>query len=403
MKKLLITACALMLTVSVQAQKKQATEQKDEDVYKFTVTKELPTTSVKNQNRTSTCWCFSTLSFLESELLRMNKPEYDLSEMYIVRKNFEIKADRYVRMHGETAFSPGALSGNVIKIIKDYGIVPEEVYGGKNYGDTVHIHTELDGVTSAYVKAVTTNRSKRLTTAWKDGFNGILNAYLGEAPTNFTYKGVQYTPQSFANSLGLSLDDYVDITSFTHHPFYTQIALEIPDNYFWNTSYNVPLEDMIRIIDSSLEQGYTIAWGADVSEKGFQYRKGFAVVPENDDDLDQTGSDRERWEAASGSKNDKKKEEPKPTPVKEKTITQEMRQIAFDSYETQDDHGMLIMGTATDQNGNRYYKVKNSWGTDRSRYEGYFFVSVPYVQYKTTSIMVNKKVIPADIVQKLGL
>lgn len=403
MKKISFIICALLLTFNVQAQNKKANEQKDEDIYKFTVTKELPTTSVKNQSRTSTCWCFSTLTLLESELLRMGKGEYDLSEMFIVRKNFEIKADRYVRMHGETAFSPGALAGNVIKIMKDYGIVPEEVYEGKNYGDTVHIHTELDAASSAYIKAVTTNRSRKLTTAWKDGFNGILDAYLGKMPEKFTYKGVEYTPQSFANSLGLNLDDYVDITSFTHHPFYTEIALEIPDNYFWNTSYNVPLADMMRIIDNALEQGYTVAWGSDVSEKGFQYRKGFAVVPEKDEDLDQTGSDRARWEAASGSKNDKKKEEPKPEPVKEKTITQEMRQIAFDNYETQDDHGMLIMGTAKDQNGNNYYKVKNSWGTTNSRYDGYFFVSIPYVQYKTTSVMVNKKAIPADIAAKLGL
>ena len=402
MKKILFSVCVLMLTIGAHAQKKAA-EQKDEDIYKFTVTKELKTTPVKNQNRSSTCWSFSTLAFLESELLRIGKPEYDLAEMYIVRKNFEIKANKYVRMHGETAFSPGGLAGNVIDIMKNYGIVPEEVYGGMNYGDTAHIHTELDGVTQAYIKAVTTNRSKKLTTAWKNGFDGVLDAYLGAVPQKFTYNGTEYTSKSFANSLGLNFDDYVDITSFTHHPFYTQFALEIPDNYFWNKSYNVPLDEMIKIIDNSLELGYTVAWGSDVSEKGFQYRKGFAVVPEKDEDLDQAGSDRERWEAASGSKDSKKKEEPKPIFVKEKVITQEMRQAAFDNYETQDDHGMLIMGTATDQNGNRYYKVKNSWGTDRSRYEGYFFVSIPFVQYKTTSIMVNKNAIPADIAKKMGL
>ncbi|MDR0660717.1 MAG: C1 family peptidase [Prevotellaceae bacterium] len=403
MKRIAFIICALLLAVGVEAQQKKANDQKDEDIYKFNVKKELPSTSVKNQNRSSTCWSFSTIAFLESELLRMGKPEYDLSEMFIVRKNFEIKGDKYVRMHGETAFSPGALAGNVISIIKNYGIVPEEVYNGMNYGDTMHIHTELDAVTTAYIKAATTNRSRRLTTAWKDGFSGILDAYLGSVPEKFTHKGTEYTPKSFANSLGFNMDDYVDITSFTHHPFYTQVALEIPDNYFWNKSYNIPMDEMIKIIDNSLELGYTVAWGADVSEKGFQYRKGFAVVPEKDEDLDQTGSDRARWEAASGNKNDKKKEEPKPTPVKEKVITQEMRQVAFDNYETQDDHGMLIMGTATDQNGNRYYKVKNSWGTTNSRYDGYFFVSIPYVQYKTISIMVNKKAIPADIAKKMGL
>lgn len=373
---------------------------KDDSTYTFTIVKELKCTPVKNQNRSSTCWCFSTVAFLESELIRAGKGEYDLSEMFIVRNNFEKKADRYVRMHGETAFSPGGLSENVLELVRQHGIVPEQVYSGLNYGDTAHVHNELDAVTTAYIKALI--NSRKLTTAWKDGFSGILDAYLGKLPESFTYNGKTYTPKSFAQSLGLNMDDYVSLTSFTHHPFYSKFILEIPDNYFWGLSYNLPLDELMAVIDNSLATGYTVAWGADVSEKGFEYRKGFAVVPDDAVVADQSGSDRARWENASGAKKEGAAA-PKNEPAKEKVITQQLRQQAFDNYETQDDHGMLIMGKATDQNGNLYYKVKNSWGTTNSKYDGYFFASVPYVQYKTTGILVHKDAIPAAIAKKMGI
>ena len=272
-----------------------------------------------------------------------------------------------------------------------------------NYGDTIHSHGELNAVTKAYIDAVTKNRIRRLTTAWKDGYHNILDAYLGEVPEKFTYKGVEYTPQSVANSLGLNLNDDVNITSFTQHPFYTKFALEIPDNYLWGEMYNVPMDELMKIIDNAIEQGYTVAWDADISEKGFRHKDGYAVVPEKDEDLDQAGSDRARWEAASCNKHEQKKEEPKPSIIKEKVITQEMRQKAFDNYETNDDHLMLINAIAKDQNGNRFYKVKNSWGTDNSRYDGFLFGSAPYIQSKTISILLHKNAISAAIASKLGI
>ena len=402
MKKVSILICTLLLAVSVQAQKKPVNEKKDNDIYTFTMVKDLPATPVKNQNRSGTCWCFSTIAFIESELLRIGKPEYDLAEMFVVRKNFEDKAEKYVRMHGKMTFSPGGLFESPLQAIRLYGLMPEEAYRGLNYGDTAHMHTELDDVTDAYIQAVVSNRSKKLTTAWKDGYSNILDAYLGKVPEKFTYQGAEYTPQSFASSLGLNFDDYVVVTSFTHHPFYTKFALEVPDNYFWGKAYNLPLDELMQVVNHSIEQGYTVAWDSDISEKGFRHKDGYAIVPEKDEDLDQTGSDRDRWEAASGSKSGKK-EEPKPSTIKEKIITQELRQKSFDNYETVDDHLMLITGTAKDQNGNTFYKVKNSWGTDRSRYYGYLFVSAPFVEYKTISILVNKNAIPADIAAKLGL
>lgn len=402
MKKLVFLICAILITGSTQAQKKQVSET-DKDIYKFTITKDLPTTPVRNQSRSGTCWCYSVVAFLESELIRTGKGEYDLAEMFIVRKNFEDKAEKYVRMHGTMTFSPGALFENALRVIRLYGLMPEEAYPGLNYGQELHMHTELDAITEAYTDAVAKNRSKKLTTAWKDGYNGILDAYLGKTPEKFTYKGAEYTPQSFKEMLGINMDDYVVITSFTHHPFYTKFALEVPDNYFWGESYNVPLDELMQIIDHSVEQGYTVGWDSDVSEKGFRHRDGYAVVPEKDEDLDQADSDRARWEAASGTKNDKKKEESKLEPIKEKIITQQLRQKSFDNYETVDDHLMLISGTAKDQNGNTFYKVKNSWGTDRSRYEGFLFASAPYVQYKTICILVNKNAIPSAIAAKLNI
>ncbi len=402
MRKILSLALTLLLCGLVaHAQQPTTTTPAKDTGYVFTVTKELACTPVKNQNRSSTCWCFSTIAMLESELLRMGKGEYDLSEMFVVRHNFEEKAQRYVRMHGETAFSPGAGAENVLQLIKAYGIAPESVYNGMNYGDTAHVHNELDGVTAAYINTVI--KGKKLTTAWLNGLKGILDAYLGKLPETFSYNGKSYTAQTFGQSLGLNMDDYVSITSFTHHPFYSKFVLEVPDNYFWAQSYNLPLDEMMSVIDNAVANGYTVAWGSDVSEKGFQYRKGYAVVVDEKANAEQ-GSDRARWEAASGSAKASEEAKPKEFSIpKELTITQALRQEAFDNYETQDDHGMLIMGTATDQKGNRYYKVKNSWGTDRSEYKGYFFASIPFVQYKTTGITVNKKAIPAAIAAKLGI
>jgi bleomycin hydrolase len=399
MKKILFTAIIMAIGFSVLAQEQKTEEKKPATGYNFTTVKELKHTPVKNQSRSGTCWSFSGLSFIESELLRINKGEYDLSEMFVSRDNYEKKADKYVRLHGTINFAGGGSFEDVMETLRTAGIVPEEVYSGINYGGTIHDHSELDLVTKAYVDAVI--KGRKLTKAWKKGFGGILDAYYGSYPEQFTYKGKPYTPKSFAQSLGLNMDDYVGITSFTHHPFYKPFIIEIPDNYIWGQNYNVTIDELIEIIDSSIEKGYTVAWGSDVSEKGFQYSKGVAVVP----DLEITSlsdTDRDRWESLS--KTEREKEILKlDKPVTELKITQELRQEAFDNYETTDDHAMHITGIAKDQNGVKFYKVKNSWGTDGSEYAGFFYVSENYVRYKTMNILINKNAIPANIRSKLGL
>ncbi|MDR2126450.1 MAG: aminopeptidase [Prevotellaceae bacterium] len=399
MKKLMFTAIIMAITFSVSAQEKKAEEKKPATGYKFILEKELKHTPAKNQSRSGTCWSFSGLSFIESELLRLGKGEYDLSEMFVSRDNYEKKADKYVRLHGTINFAGGGSFEDVMETLRNAGIVPEEAYSGMNYGDTIHDHSELDLVTKAYVDAVI--KGRKLTKAWKKGFNGILDAYYGNYPEQFTYKGVSYTPKSFAQSLGLNMDDYVGITSFTHHPFYEPFIIEIPDNYIWGMNYNVTIDELVEIIDNSIEKGYTVAWGSDISERGFQYRKGVAVVP----DLEVnslSGTDRDRWENLS--KTERETEILKlDKPVAELKITQELRQEAFDNYETTDDHGMHIVGIAKDQNGTKFYKVKNSWGTDGSEYSGFFYVSEHYVRYKTMNILINKNAIPANIKSKLKL
>lgn len=326
-----------------------------------------------------------------------------LSEMWIVRHSFMDKAEKYVRMHGTINFAEGGASHDVTEGIKAHGIVPFEVYPGLNYGTEKPDFHELSVVLKAYLDAVvkTGDKSgKALSTAWKRGFGAILDEYFGPLPETFTYEGKEYTPETFAAQLPIDLDNYIDISSFTHHPFYTQFIIEVPDNWMWGTVYNVPLDEMMQIIDHALEQGYTVSWGTDVSEKGFSRTKAIGIVPEADTES-MSGTEAERW----GKLTDKEKEAALykfDKPGKERTITQQMRQTAFDNYETTDDHGMLIMGTATDQAGNRYYKVQNSWNV-LPPYDGFWYFSRPFVAYKTTSIMVNKQALPKEIARKLGL
>lgn len=399
MKKILLSATVLAMGFGALAQTAKESEEKPATGYRFSIVKEINHTPVKNQNRSGTCWSFSGLSFLESELLRLGKGEYDLSEMFVSRDNYVKKAEKYVRLHGTINFAGGGSFEDVIETVRNAGIVPEEVYGGINYGGTMHDHSELDNVAKGYIDAVI--KGRKLTKAWKKGFDGILDAYYGDYPETFTYKGVSYTPQSFKESLGLNMDDYAGITSFTHHPFYKSFIIEVPDNYIWGLNYNVTIDELMQIIDNSINNGYSVAWGADVSEKGFQYRKGVAVVPDIET-ANLSGTDRERWEKLS--KTERETEILKlDTIVAELKITQEMRQEAFDNYETTDDHGMEIVGIAKDQNGNKFYKIKNSWGTDGSEYEGFFYASESYVRYKTLNILINKNAIPAGIKTKLGI
>lgn len=395
-KFFVLVAIAILFASGVAAQEKTEAA----DPYVFTDIKLIKATPVKNQNRSSTCWSFSGLAFLESELIRMGKPEINLSPMYVVRNIYSMKADRYVRFNGTNNFGPGGSFFDVLEAIKRFGIVPLEVYPGLSYGEDSHVHGELDAVTKAYVDAVIKNPNKKLSTAWKKGFDGILDAYLGANPSSFSYNGKSYTPETFATWLGINPDDYVVVTSFSHHPFYQKFVLELPDNWIHGEAYNLPLADFEKLIDFAIDNGFPVAWASDVSDKGFSWSKGVAIVPDFED-IENAGSDKERWTQLSNRQKEKTLYSFE-KPVKEMVITQEVRQQAFDNYQTTDDHGMVLVGKAKDQLGNTFFKVKNSWGAD-GKYNGYFYASKAFVLYKTTNIMVHKKAIPADIAKKLGL
>ena len=379
----------------------QETVVKVDSGYHFTVVKQVPSTPVKNQYRSGTCWSYSAIAFLESELLRLGKDTFDLSEMFCVRNCYSDKAKLYVRFQGKHGFGGGGAAHDVTYVLKNYGIVPEFAYTGLTIGEDKPVHNEMDGVLSAYVDAVLKNPNKKLTPVWHQGFNGILDAYLGKLPGKFTYKEKEYTPKSFADMLGLNPDDYVELSSFTHHPFYEKFILEVPDNWLMDEVYNVKIDELTEVIDSSIMKGYAVVWGADVSEDGFSWKNGVAIVPDkNAPEL--AGLEQAKWDKMS--KADKEKLLFKfERPVPEKKITQEMRQLEFDNYQTTDDHGILITGIVKDQNGVEYYLVKNSWGGVDHKYSGYFYASKPYVQLKSMDIMVHKNAIPAAIRKKLGL
>lgn len=382
---------------SVSAKDKKKTE---DEGYVFTTVKELKITPVKNQNRTGTCWCFSTLGFLESELLRMGKGEYDLSEMFIVSKNYKDKAEKFVRLHGELNYAQGGSFEDVLQAWKDYGIVPESVMNGLQYGEDMHVHNELESASRAYLDQIIKNPNRKLSTAWKKGFDGIIDAYLGTAPEKFTYNGKEYTPKSFAAELGINPDDYVSLTSYTHHPFYSEFAIEVQDNWRWATSYNLPIDELMQVFENAINTGYTIAWGADVSEKGFT-RNGIGVIPDIES-MERSGSDQDRWLGLSTSEKDAEIKKMMEKPCKELEITQEMRQEAYDNYETTDDHGMQIYGIAKDQTGKKFYMIKNSWGTD-NKYKGTWYISENFVKYKTMNIVVHKDALPQAIKDKLHI
>lgn len=366
----------------------------------FTDVLSVPTTSVKDQNKSGTCWCFAGTSFFEDEIRRAGGDSLDISEMFTVRHCFADKADRYVRMNGATNFAAGGSILDVPYVWKRYGAVPEEVYTGLNYGEDKHVHAELDAALKAYVQAVAANPNKRLSTSWRQGLEGILDAYLGPLPESFEYKGRTYTPQTYAASLGLDPDNYIALTSFTHHPFYSEFPLEVADNWLWGQYTNLPLDEFQAVVDNALANGYTVVWAADVSEPGFKWTKGVAVMPKGRDGSDMEGTELSRWVKLS----DREREAERykfDGPVEEIEVTQESRQQMFDRQETTDDHGMEIVGTATDQKGNRYYKVKNSWDTNQV-YDGFFYVSEPYFKAKTLSILVNRNALPESVARKIS-
>ena len=369
--------------------------------YQFTDIKRLPATSVKDQARAGTCWSWSGISFFESEMIRMGKEPIDLSAMYIVRHAYSDKATKFVRLHGSMNFAVGGAFCDVMHVIKNYGIVPMDVYKGLNYGEPNHAFGEIDDVLAGYVNAVIKNSNKKLSIAWKKGFDGILDAYLGEEPEKFEYKGKEYTPRTFADEVvGLNMDDYVSLTSFTHHPFYSQFAIEVPDNWLWGMSYNLPIDELAQVMSNAIDNGYTFAWASDVSERGFQTSQpGVAVVPTTDT-KEMSGAEIAKWEAMP--KGNQTPDAFRQGPAPEKEITQEMRQQEFDNYLTTDDHGMHVIGKAKDQNGTVYYIVKNSWN-QYNKFGGYFYASEPFMKYKTMNIIVHKNAIPNDIRKKLGI
>jgi bleomycin hydrolase len=385
MKKIL---CVLLLAGSIALQAQAPTTNKKNSEYKFTITKSIDAAAVQNQGRTGTCWSFSTLSFFESEIMRVKKiKDVKLSEMYVVRKTYPLKAENYIRMHGAAQFAEGGEPTDVIYCWKNFGMVPREVYNGNFNEVTGYNHHQMDSTLLAEVKKVVDPKNQTINPAeWKANIESILDKYLGKAPETFTYKGKTYTPQSYAAELGLNPDDYILFTSFTHHPFYKPFILEVPDNWKWMQYNNIPLNDLMSTIDNALANGYGVAWAADVSEPYFRFKDGLALVPEG-------------W--------DKMSEEEKANcfvkPCKQQTITPEMRQLGFDDYETQDDHGMHIIGTANDQNGKKYYLVKNSWGTSRNECDGYFYASPEYLMLKTISITVHKKAVSAELAKKLAI
>lgn len=371
--------------------------------YKLTKIAHLDATPVQEQGYTGTCWSFSALSFFESELMRKGNKNPDLlSEMFVVRKAYESKAEKYIRMDGKINFSEGGAFHDIPYVIKNYGIVPEEIYKGLSYGTESHDHSEMFEVLNGAVQGVL-NHTKNmhgsgLSNAWMEALNGILNAYLGEDVKEFEFKGKKYTPTSYAKAIGLNMDEYVSLTSFTNHAMYQKCHLAIPDNWAWGESYNVGLQELFDQCEYALKNGYTLAWGADVSEKGFSFKNGMAIVPEDPSTIDVKGKDNKNFSEAGADKSSNAFL----TPTKELVITPALRQEGYDNKTTTDDHGMHIVGMYKDQNGTRYLLVKNSWGTGNFP-KGYLYVSENYFKYKTINIYVHKDGISSDLKKKLNI
>ena len=397
MKKMLVLALVALITLGAVAQTK-----KDSKKPVFTTIKELPITSIKNQNRSGTCWAYSTLSFFESEILKKTGKTYDLCEMFIANKDYMDRAIVKVRMHGDCQFSQGGAAEDVLDVIKIYGICPENAMPlpGTMTGDSLANFNEFFEVMTPYVEAVSKSNAKKMSNQWKKGLQGILDSYLGACPEEFVYEGKTYTPKSFAASLGLDWNDYVSITSYTHHPFYTAFPVEVQDNWRGGRSYNVPIDEMMRIIDNAIDKGYTVAWGGDVSEEGFT-RNGLALAYDTKKAQELTGSDQARWLKLSPAQK-KNAIDSLGVDAPEIVPTQEMRQEGFDNWELTDDHGMHIYGVAKDQNGKEYYMVKNSWG-ETGAYKGTWYMSKAFIAAKTMDFMINKNAIPKDIRKKLGI
>ena len=387
MKRGLLVAISMMSAVVASAQCE----------YGFKEVVNIPTTSVKDQASSGTCWSFAGVSFVETEVLREKNATFDLSEMFVVNKCYLFKGERAVRYHGKNSFGAGGALEDVFWVMDTYGIVPESVYSGLNYGTDEHQHGELDAILTSLISSV--SKRKGLTTAWMNAYKGVVEAYLGAVPAEFDYNGKKHTPRTFVDQvLDIKRSDYIAISSFTHHPFYEKFVLEVPDNWMNDFVMNVKLDELVQITDNALKNGYSVLWGADVSEKGFYWQEGVAIVPDTDE-KNMSESELARWVELDDSEKERygaKK------PVKEKVITQEMRQKAFDNYETTDDHGMHIVGIVKDKDGKEYYKVKNSWDESNER-DGYLYVSKAFFMYKTIDIVINKSALSAEMKSKIGV
>lgn len=401
MKKIIALALVALVASGASAKsKKQAKVDPNKPV--FTVVKQNPITSIKDQHRSGTCWAYSTLSYFEAEILKSTGKTYDLCESFVANKDYMDRAVQVVRYHGDMQFSQGGSAYDVYYILKNYGICPEDAmpFPGSLYGDSLNNFNEFFSLLEPYVAGVAKNKASKLSSQWKPGLQGILDAYLGKCPESFTYEGKEYTPKSFAASLGLNMDDYVTITSYTHHPFYSQFVVEVQDNWRNPASYNLPMDEMMRIIDNAVMNGYTVAWGGDVSEPGFT-RDGLAYMIDAKKMESLQGSDMARWLGLSAAKK-RNLIDSLGVNVPEVTATQEQRQERFDNWELTDDHGMLIYGIAKDQNGKEYYMVKNSWG-ETGKYKGTWYMTKTFIAANTMDYLVNKNAIPADIRQKMGI
>lgn len=401
MKKYRLAGAAILCAIGASASAPADSTATDSLGFAFKDVINIPVTSVKDQNKSGTCWSFAGTSFMENEIRKAGGDSLDISEMFTVRHCYADKADRYVRLYGQCNFTPGGSLLDVAYVWDRYGAVPEEVYRGLDYGEDKHVHGEMDGALRGIVDAVVRRPDKKTSTAWRRAVDGVLDAYLGQQPQSFTYNGRSYTPRSFAESLPVRSSDFVALTSFTHHPFYSSFILEVPDNWTWGEYLNLPLDELKAAVDAALAAGHTVLWAADVSEDGFKWTDGVALMPEGKNEGNMEGTELARWVKLSDK--DRQAEKYKFTgPVPEIEVTQESRQLMFDRQETTDDHAMEITGTAVDRLGNRYYKVKNSWDTNQV-YDGYIYVSEPYFLAKTMALVINKKALPKAIAKKAGI
>lgn len=400
MKKLIAIMALAGITSTLSAQAPASNKDAGEPNV-FTTIKDARTTSVKNQANSGTCWAYSGQSFLEDELIRTGKGNFDLSEMFVVSHTYRDKGRKYVRLHGKLNFAQGGSFYDVLYVLKNYGAVPRSVLPGLNYGTTKNQHSEMEAGLKGFLDAIITNPNGKLSTAWYPAFESIIDQYLGKLPENFTYNGKKYTPKSYAQELGLNADDYVSLTSYTHHPFYAKFALEIEDNWRWAESYNLPIDDLMRTMENAVDKGYTIAWGTDVSEQGFT-RDGIAVLADIEE-METKGSDQARWVGLNRSERQSLINKLVHTAdVPEINPTQEYRQKGYDNFELTDDHGMVIYGIAKNQIGRKFFMVKNSWG-ETGAYKGHWYASYNFVKGKTMNIVINRKAIPEDIAKKLGI